>query len=675
MPAGAASLFVLVLVVPALGAERQSEAQPDGDFMSMSLDQLTAIKVDKVYAASKHEQSLSDAPASVSIITAQDIQHYGYRTLMDVLNSVRGLYVTYDRNYEFLGGRGVNRAGDYGGRNLLLVDGHRLNEPIFDSTLLANDFILDADLIDSVEIVRGPGSALYGNNAFLNVINVVTKRGRDYHWAEGSVEAGGYDTYKGRFTLGHQFTNGLEMMFSGSLLESGGIRHYYHAPYDDGDPAHDGGVAHNLDYERAHSFFAKFSYGDFTLEGAYNSREKAAPLAAYDTIFNDPRFQTIDDQAFVDLKFAREFGHDWSLLARVSYHQYHYDAVQPYDYVGADDPADFVENIDLARSRVLAAEVQLSKTLSDRHVLTTGAEVRDMFQETYENYDRSPFTSYSDIQRSDYTWGAFVNTEWQLYRTNLTLHAGVRYDAFSTYDPAVNPRGALIAHPWSGGTFKLIYGQAYRTPNIFERFYSGFGYKANPDLQPETIRTYEAVYEHRFNRHFQASVSGFYNKIERLVSLQHDPSDDLFFYANRDAATAQGVEFEVEGRHESGLRGRLSYAFTQTRDTLTDQVLSNSPRHLLKLNLAVPLYRDRVFAGLEARYTSAVTTPSGGPVNGYWLVNATLFSRELAKGLEVSASIYNLLGTRYYHATGDDIAGEVARQDGRSFRVKLAYRL
>jgi iron complex outermembrane receptor protein len=149
-----------------------------------------AIKVSRVEGASKREQDLTAAPSAVTIITSQDITQYGYRTLADVLNSVRGIYATNSRSYSFLGVRGFNRPGDYGGRNLILLDGQRLNEPIFDTAAFGQDFALDADLIDRVEIVRGPGSTLYGSNAFFSVVNVITKRGRDYNHSEASASGG-----------------------------------------------------------------------------------------------------------------------------------------------------------------------------------------------------------------------------------------------------------------------------------------------------------------------------------------------------------------------------------------------------------------------------------------------------------------------------------------------------
>jgi TonB-dependent Receptor Plug Domain len=136
---------------PAAGAEPAAETG-GRDLTELSLEELGTLKVSTVYGASKHEQKTSEAPSSVSIVTAEDIQEYGYRTLADVLRAARGFYVSYNRAYNFIGVRGFNRPGDFGGRILIMIDGHRLNDPIYDSNFAGTEFPLDMDLVDKIEI-------------------------------------------------------------------------------------------------------------------------------------------------------------------------------------------------------------------------------------------------------------------------------------------------------------------------------------------------------------------------------------------------------------------------------------------------------------------------------------------------------------------------------------------
>src|SRR6185312_5537081 len=151
-------------------APAQSSLDPSS-LADLDITNLMQFQVPTVYSASKLEQKSTEAPSSTTVITSDEIKRYGYRTLADVLRSVQGFYVSNDRNYEFLGARGVS-LGDFNSRVLLLVNGHRVNTDLNDGAFIGTSFILDVDLIDRVEIIRGPGSVLYGNNAFFGVINV-----------------------------------------------------------------------------------------------------------------------------------------------------------------------------------------------------------------------------------------------------------------------------------------------------------------------------------------------------------------------------------------------------------------------------------------------------------------------------------------------------------------------
>jgi len=209
-------IFILTAVFLFL-TPLSSQAQSDSEPSSLPLTKETILfqEIPSVYGASKYEQKMTEAPSSVSIVTAAEIKKYGYRTLADILRSIRGFFVTYDRNYSYVGVRGFNRPGDYNSRVLLLIDGHRLNDNIYDSSYVGTEFILDVDLIDRVEIIRGPSSSIYGANAFFSVINVITKRGRNLKGAEVAGEAGTFETYKGRLSYGNKFRNGFEMLVSG----------------------------------------------------------------------------------------------------------------------------------------------------------------------------------------------------------------------------------------------------------------------------------------------------------------------------------------------------------------------------------------------------------------------------------------------------------------------------
>ena len=242
-----------VLLGAVLPAPAMAEVHEPANLTELSIEELLNIEV---YSASKFTQKITEAPASVSIITAADIKGYGYRTLADILGSVRGMNVSCDRNYSYLGVRGSGRTGDFNSRMLLLVDGYRLNAPIYDTAAIGTEFPVDIDLIERVEVVRGPGSSIYGSNAVLGVINIITKRGSDLNGLEVSGELASFGTDKERLSYGKRYDNGAELLLSASKYRSAGQDLFFP---EFNAPATSNGIASNMDGDRYHSFFGKLA--------------------------------------------------------------------------------------------------------------------------------------------------------------------------------------------------------------------------------------------------------------------------------------------------------------------------------------------------------------------------------------------------------------------------------
>jgi outer membrane receptor for ferrienterochelin and colicins len=651
-----------------------------------SLEALMKMEIPVVEAASKYQQKTTEAPASVTIITADEVKKYGYRTLADILASAPGLYTTYDRNYSYLGVRGFSVEDPYtqNSRVLVLVDGHRINNNLTDGAAIGTDFILDVGLIDRVEVIRGPGSSLYGNNAFLGVINVITRKGRDMagHGVEVSGEAGSFDTYKGRVTYGNQFKNGLEVLFSGTIYDSGGQSSLYYPAYDQRivpppPPtripwALNNGIAENADSDSFKSAFGSVAFHDFSLEGGYITRGKGNPTASpYPTDFNDNRLRTTDDRGYANLKFAHEFPEDLNLTAQLYYDLFEHKIDQPQTY---NTPGDYLQG-EVQQGEWWGTDVQLIKRLWDRHTVTLGGEYRDDFKQEdsiYSNNANVPAQAPISTNRQNYA--IFLQGDFAVL-TNLHFNAGVRYDQYGDYNPSINPRLALIYNPVGQAVLKAIYGTAFRAPNFFEATYWDTN---TPTLKPETITTYELVYEQGIGNHLRSSVAGFYNQIDDLISLGN------VGYQNVSSAEAKGVELSLDAFWSSGVRGRTSYTFQESQNSSTGEVLTDSPRNVAKLNLSVPLWKDKIFAGVEFQYLSARTTIQTDPLTGatetgvaaggYGVVNFTLFSQNLVKGLDISASVYNLLDQSYSDPSTPQHVQNVIPQNGRSFRVKLTYR-
>jgi iron complex outermembrane receptor protein len=626
-------------------------------------------EIPSVYGASKYEQKVTEAPSSVTIVTADEIKKYGYRTLADLLQNVNGFFVTYDRNYHYLGVRGFIRPGDYDSRVLLLIDGHRLNDNVYESAAIGTESPIDVDLIDRVEIIRGPSSSLYGTNAFFGVINVITKRGRDLKGTELSTEISSYNSYKGRVSYGNKFSNGIELLLSGSYYDSAGQSRLFFKEFD--SPLTNNGIVRDADGDQFYNVFAKLAFSDFTFQGGYVNRKKGIPTAAFDTVFNTTRTRTVDEHGYVDLKYEHEFAQQFSLLARLYYDNVYYRGNYLYD-APVDGAPSFVLNRDITVGEQWGTEIKLTKRLLERHKLTAGMEFRDNPRQDQANFDTEPFTSYLEARHNSRNWAFYLQDEFTIL-DNLILNAGVRYDHYDSFGGTTNPRLALI-YNLSKTSLKLLYGEAFRAPNAYEMFYAGRSpYKANPNLGPEKIRTYELVLERYLGEHLRASAAGYYYTIDNVISQVTDPADMQIVYRNAETVEAKGLELELEGKWSSGLEGRISYAVQKAEEQQTGASLTNSPEHLVQGALILPLIPEKVFASLQTRYLSPRRTLTRQKTSDVFVTNFTLFSQDLVKGLEASGGIYDLFDEHYSDPGAAEHHQDAIAQDGRTFWLKLKY--
>lgn len=624
--------------------------------------------IPSVYGAAKYEQKVNEAPAAVVVITADQIKKYGYRTFAQILDSVPGMETNTDRNYGYLGIRGFNRPGDYTSRVLLLVDNHRINDAIYDSATIGTDAPIDVDLIERIEIIKGPASSLYGTNAFFGVLNVITKRGRDLKGAEVSGEASSFNTYRSRLSYGNKFSNGAEVLLSGSLSDSEGHRELHYPAFS----SVNNGIAKDADRENLNFYMGKLSYGDFTLTGGHQWRKKSVPTAAFGAVFNDNRFNTVDERTYTDLSYQHEFSNQLNVKARLYYDRYYYRGHYPFDYAATGVPP-FTVNKDVAQTDWWGAELTVTKRLFDHHKVTVGTEYRDQFRQNQSNADIDPQATYLDDKRRSSFIAVYAQDEWAI-TDHIVLNAGVRHDEYSTFGGTTNPRAGLIS-TWDKTTVKLLYGQAFRAPNPYEQFYvTSNTFKANPNVKPERIKTYELVVEQYLGNHLRALGSLYQYDISGLISQTTDPTDGLLFFNNVDDITARGLELTMEGKWATGLEGRLSYALQATHNETSERQLTNSPQHLAKANVILPVIADKLFAGFEGRYTSSRLTLAGNSASPFYILNLSLFSQRIVKGWELSGHINNLMNQKYGHPGSGEHVQDVIDQDGRAFWVKLKYR-
>ena len=170
------------------------------------------------------------------------------------------------------------------------------------------------DLIDRVEVIRGPGSSLYGTSAFFAVINVITERASAFKGVELSGELGSEARHKARASFGKRYDNGLALVLSATGFHSRSQRSLYFEAFD--TPENNSGVARNRDGDGGENLFANLTFGDFNLQFVNGSRTKQFPTASFGTVFKDTREHTVDTRQYLDLKYQRSLGADSDFAIR-----------------------------------------------------------------------------------------------------------------------------------------------------------------------------------------------------------------------------------------------------------------------------------------------------------------------------------------------------------------------
>lgn len=654
-----ALVFSLTSVIPA--------AAQSTDVGQISLEELMELRVQRVFGASDRLQPVTEVPSSVSIVTADDISHHGYRTLADILRGVRGFYVTNDRNYSYVGARGFNRPGDYSTRVLLLVNGHRVNDNVYDQASVGEDFGIDAAMFERVEIIRGPASSLYGTNALFAVVNVVTRTGASLNGASFDVDAGTLDTELVRGSVGRRLANGVDFALSGTFERSTGVTRLYLPAFD--VPGGNGGVAQNLDGEQSGQIYGRFSVNNLTVTGAFGRRLKDVPTASFATVFNahDPAQQTTDRKATVAAQYVRVLG-STRLTTEASVDAFGYNGLYPYpDEDPQAKPLNFSDGFSGARWSVSSRAI---RPLPGRQTLTVGGEfVDNVKQNQWGDY---PFESVDNftLNQSSRQGAAYVQDEIKL-RPWLIVNAGLRHDRYANFN-RTTPRGAVIVMPSANHSLKYLYGRAFRAPNAYELYYFR---DASAYLRPESIDTHEWVWEAYFGERVRTTVSTYRYKASQLIDLQIVDPDSFHRYgfANVGTIRAAGLELESEIRLKRGAQALASYTLQDATDADRGGAgLTNSPRHMAKLRLSVPGPRPRSFASFEWQYLSSRTTIVGSTVDAAVVANATV-NVPIRPSVMFTGQIRNLFNARNADPASEEHVPDSIEQNGRTLRAGVRW--
>lgn len=618
-----------------------------------------------VISAAKYLQKISAAPASASVITAEEIERYGYRTLGEALQSVPGFYVTNDRNYSYLWVRGFGRPGDYNSRVLTLIDGHRINENIYGGSFPGHDFGLDMKSIERIEIVKGPGSALYGDSAFFAVVNVIPKKPQRDSALTASAEGGSHGTHKEFMSLENRFSNELNLYTAGSYRKMRGQDLFY--------PEFEtvnNGLAQNTDREENYTFYTSLARAGFTLHGNANNRKKKIPTGAFETTFNNPMSETSDSRNFIELQMDRKLKAGPHLAGRVYHDWYRYQGNYLHD--NETPPPPTLLEKDSAAGRWVGEEFRIHfEAFGKGNTLLLGQEFEKNLEGRQRNFIEEPFElSVNDNQKT--TRSAFFIQQEVRPHPTLSLTLGLRHDRYKSFGTTWNPRTAAVYQPWKMSALKLIYGTAFRAPAPYEMFYEGIGSKKNLQLEPEKVTTHEIHWEQYFPNRSVASLGFFQNRVRNLIRQGTDPADDLLQYVNDENIRSRGMEIASKWNLSPSFSGTLGYTLQSTKKNGGSR-LSNSPQHSGSCGISKSLWNRKASLSLSTVFQGKRRTVNDTPLSAATVHSLNVSLKPWTNGPRLYSGVYNLTNVKYSVSGNEEHIQDSIEQDRRNLTLGLEY--
>jgi outer membrane receptor for ferrienterochelin and colicins len=504
-----------------------------------------------VSAASKSPESASTAPAMSVSLSADEIRQHGMRTLDEAINFLAmGMQLEKLYYAAEIGSRGVLLSGDVGAHVLLLVDGHAVNEAWGATAYYDRGTGVPMELIDHIELIIGPGSVLYGSNAMLGVVNIVTKRAKDFSGAHLMVESELPINLRAAVGYGREFRlfgQDAELVVEVERFDQDGPTLDY--PKYEAEPDAITGMTRRYSSDEGIGIWggrgddasaisgtsgyvrARMDGLEVGLRGMLYRRSHPANSGNFD----DPDSFVRDRWLSADIKYSATLNQ--VLQGSVRLYGDHYDYRQDWGSYGA---ADCLEGQNsgcmwrlLGRSNWAGVEPQLHVDwLQNRSLVTllgVDGRVKNVGSgPTYHDYvDGSSPPGAAAFEKNEQSLGAYVqNTYWPT--SVLGLNVGARLDVDSRFGQALSPRAAATLLPWDGAAFKLIYAEAFRAPTAWDVYYTDprSQIAGGDRIEPEGVRSVELSLEQRFGSQ-RAFAGVFRSWLQDLVLLQDLDEEDI----------------------------------------------------------------------------------------------------------------------------------------------------
>ena len=586
-----------------------------------------------VVTASKMEESVDKTIATTTVITQDDIAHIGARNLLDVLRLVPGIGITQTQ----LGLREIEVRGVktlLSEKVQIMLNGHPLDHNLQNagSAWVYDD--LPVDTIKRVEVVRGPGSALYGANAFLAVINIITQDAKDLNGLHTSAGWGSFDTQQYRASWGKQFNNSAEAALHFNFTDTNGIN----SPISTGKSQLTEG-RYDLEWQ--------LGYQDFKLDGRFINKKTGTFFGAA-TVLSDDRTQQEYNDYFLRLSRAWKIKDNFTVDTQIFHDFFSYDntwqtASNQFNRTGLQDTR-------------TGGEIQANYHISDAQTLIGGfsyakEQQGNPFDESGVDPAHLTPTLSSSEARIRRRWGVYIEDVWDALK-NLRMTLGARYDRYNDFGGTFNPRMGFNWEFIKNYSLKFSYGTAYRAPAFGELgLVNNPVISGNPTLKPEEAKTFEAgIIAHPVTGLTTQAIY-YHSAINQIISLGPGQAS-ILQYSNNGSLVAEGVELEARYDFDGNLQGSyISANHVLQHSTQLNRQLADVPRH--RTNLTANWAFDNIWSSFAHVLIKDSTSRNQGDtrnnVPGYALLDVGLLGKNMyGKKVDISFNVYNLLDKRYY---------------------------
>lgn len=587
----------------------------------------------EVSTSARHAQSAGKSAQVTHIVTDEEIRRFNLRNLIEILSFFPGLYVSSDTSYGYLSARGIGRPGDYNARVLLLVDGTRVNDNIYDAGMIGNNFYIDPQLIDRVEYSPGSGSALYGNNAFLGVVNVITKRGNKLQGAQLALAASQRDQLDLSMSYGLRHASGHEGWVSLSRSQQDNIAF---ADINAPEPVLS---QQTLNNDLNHKLAASYRYRRLQVQMAGVSRTREEPVALVADPSRSDIFKIKNRNYFISLQHGHSLSDQVEMYTHLSTNGFDITTFTPFIF-----PTGEIRRYHFdVTGRWTNLDLRLSYTPEPSHHLLFGIDGQHDQHQSYQ-FSIDNVIPVLGVSSNNNRIGLYLQHGWQ-FAENHKLISGFRYDYTEQNVREFSPKLGWIWQLTNQQSIRFSYGTAFRAPNEYER--ESNIYNELPVPESELINTLEANWQAQLANSWAVGATVYHSQVRNLITGNYGTSAIVQFFNDR-AVESYGLETTATKTWQSGATLQLSASAQRARYKNDQMGLTNSPEHLFKTQYSQPLWRDDLYLNWHMFATSARTSPRG-QMPGY-ARHDLLLSWQLNPTLHVVLGLKNVFDKAYFDA-------------------------